>query len=139
LYNDALEGFCGVGDRGGETISRLALAHLDAVENQWDKATHSLRAVLERDQQERVDDTYFVELLIDSAKRAIIARQLDLGVDLLHAAAFKLARTGTDTRLSDQIDEVEYLLHELEAGSVSALIVLLSEGLDAAPDLLHRR
>lgn len=139
LYKDALEGFRSLGDRGGETISKLALAHLDAVENKWDKATQSLRAVLERDQQERVDDTHFVELLIDSAKRAIMAYQPDLGADLLHAAAFKLARTGTDTRLSDQVDEVEFLLHELEAGSASGLIALLSEGLDSAPDPSHRR
>ena len=39
LYKDALEGFRSLGDRGGETISKLSLAHLDAVENRWDKAT----------------------------------------------------------------------------------------------------
>jgi serine/threonine protein kinase/tetratricopeptide (TPR) repeat protein len=127
LYNEALEGFRSLGDRGGETISTLALAHLDAVENHWAKAAQGLRAVLERDQQERIDDTNFIELLIDSAKRAITAYQPELGAALLQTAAFKLARTGTHTRLSDQVDEVEFLLHELQAGSASAMIELLSE------------
>ena len=139
LYKEALDGFRGLGDRGGETISKLALAHLDAVENKWEKATQSLHAVLARDEQERVDDTYFVELLIDSAKRAIMAYQPDLGAALLQTAAFKLARTGTHTRLSDQVDEVEFLLHELEAGSASGMIALLSEGVDPESDPLRRR
>jgi len=139
LYKEALDGFRGLGDRGGETISKLALAHLDAVENKWEKATQSLQAVLARDEQERVDDTYFVELLIDSAKRAIMAYQPDLGAALLQTDAFKLARTGTHTRLSDQVDEVEFLLHELEAGSASGMIALLSEGVDPESDPLRRR
>lgn len=130
LYKDSLEGFRSLGDRGGETMSKLALAHLDAVENNWEKAANSLRAVLQRDQQERIDDTNFVEMLIDSAKRAIRAYQPELGAALLQTAAFKLARTGMHTRLSDQVDEVEFLLHELEDGSASGMIELLSEGLE---------
>lgn len=116
LYTDALDGYRRLGDRTGETICLMALAHLDASIALWSQAEARFDEVVRRDQHQRIDDVNLVSMMIDSAKLALRAGRTNTGRYLLQSAEHKLARMGSDTFLADQVDEVHFLLHENRAG-----------------------
>jgi tetratricopeptide (TPR) repeat protein len=120
LYQQTLEGYRQLGVRTGETITLMALAHLDASEGLWDDAEARFNELLNRDDNQRIDDPNMVWIMIASAKRALAGGRITSGRQLLEAAEHKLARMGAHTFLADQVDEVHYLLHEAQRVRSSA-------------------
>ena len=112
---DAESALAGIGDMVLLSICRLAIAKLEAEEGLWPPAFEAIDAALERDSEERIDDPRFVELLVDLARQAIFVGHEEIARKLLQTAAWKLSRIGADSRHSDRVDEVEYLLHELDS------------------------
>ena len=79
-------------------------------------AGQDIERALHRDAHERVDDPRFVELLVDIARQAIFAGREELARRLLETASHKLQRIAHASPLYDRVDEVQYLLHELDEG-----------------------
>jgi tetratricopeptide (TPR) repeat protein len=117
LFDDAVHHFEWIGDQQYAAVARLALGRLDAESGAWDRADNAIRQVVDRDETERIDDPRFVGLLIDTGRLAIFAGRDDVARRLLKTAAFKLGRIADGTGLYDRVDEVQYLLHELENDS----------------------
>lgn len=117
LLDDAVHQFEWIGDQQYAAVARLALGRLDAESGAWDRADSAIRRVVDRDETERIDDPRFVALLIETGRLAIFAGRDDVARRLLKTAAFKLGRIAEGTGLYDRVDEVQYLLHELENDS----------------------
>ncbi len=113
LFRDAVRTFDALGDQQYATLTRLALARLDAETGAWEAAEPAIDRVLQRDADERNDDAQFITLLVETAKLAILSERNALAKQLLETAAWKLGRTAHGNALYDRVDEVQYLLHEL--------------------------
>ncbi len=126
---DALASFEAMGDRQQAAVARLAVARLVAEEGRFDAAVDDVERSLARDERERIDDPLFVTLLVDVGRQAMLAGRTDLARRVLETAGFKLERIAETTTLYDRVDEVEYLLHELEGASAGgdAVVDLLDE------------
>lgn len=95
-------------------IATLRIAHLDAGDGLWHRARPRIEAALDRDRTERIDDDEFTRQLVEIARQALLGGHTDLARSLLEVAAFKLDRTAEHSPLYDDVDEVQYLLSELE-------------------------
>ncbi len=111
---EALAAFEEMGDRQYLAIVGLALGALDAEADRWDLADPRLRATLERDRRERIDHASFVTMLVDLGRTALFAGRNALAKELLITANYKLGRIAAESPLYDRVDEVQYLLSELQ-------------------------
>jgi serine/threonine protein kinase len=113
-FEEAQQAFAALGDRHMEAIATLRIAHLDAGDGLWHRARPRIEAALDRDRTERIDDDEFTRQLVEIARQALLGGHTDLARSLLEVAAFKLDRTAEHSPLYDDVDEVQYLLSELE-------------------------
>lgn len=111
---DALASFEAMGDRQQAAVVRLAVARMVADTGPFDAAVDDIERSLERDERERIDDSLFVTLLVDVGRQALLAGRTQLARRVLETANYKLERIAETTTLYDRVDEVEYLLHELD-------------------------
>ncbi|TVQ97510.1 MAG: hypothetical protein EA398_14425 [Deltaproteobacteria bacterium] len=118
-YAQAAEAFSLLGDPQALAIVRLCQALLDTEAHQWESAVAHTEDALARDAEERIDDTLFVDLLLDTGRAVLLGGLGDLALRLLETAAFKLRRLGEESVHSDRLDEVQYLLLELRDGGLS--------------------
>lgn len=116
-FDEAARAYRGIGDDHGAAVAELFRALLDAGAGRWSAAEPTIAGVLERDAAERIDAPEFIGGLIDLARAALFGGRADLARTLLETAAYKLDRTGASSTLYDRVDEVHYLLGELDAGT----------------------
>ena len=116
-FEQAVRAFDEIGDAHQAAMSQLKLARIEAEEGRWRAAAELMLSALGRDVTEPIHEIAYIDALIGLAKEAIFASREPLARDLLGRAARKLERVGTESFLHDTIDEVAWLLYQLDHAS----------------------
>ncbi len=118
-FEEAATAFLDMGDLHFASVASLYLALVDAEAGRWNRAEEGIDAVMSRDREEPIDDPQFVGALVDLSRLALFAGRAGRARSLLETAAAKLERIGDQSPIYDRVDEVHYLLAELdEPGSL---------------------
>lgn len=113
-YVEAHDGFREMGDVRSAAIAAIRIACVDAELGRWNRAEPRIAEVIGHDETERIDSADFVEVLIDLARLALFGGRTALVRRLLQTALHKLERASHESPLYERVDEVHYLLAELD-------------------------
>lgn len=116
-YQEAIFSFVDIGDAQSSAVARLYEARLHALSNMWTLAEPAVELATHRDRIEPINAPEFVALLIDLGRQAVLGGREPLGRHLLTIAINKLAHVAEESLLYDSVDEVTYLLDELDSGT----------------------
>ena len=114
VFVEAHDGFREMGDGRSASIAAIRVAFVDAELGRWNRAEPRIDDVLKHDQSERIHAAEFVEVLIDLARLALFGGRTVLARNLLQTALHRLERTSHESPLYERVDEVHYLLAELD-------------------------
>ena len=116
-YQEAIFAFVDIGDAQSSAVARLYEARLHAMSDMWTLAEPAVELATHRDRIEPINAPEFVALLIDLGRQAVLGGRVPLARHLLAIAIRKLAHVAEESPLYDSVDEVTYLLDELDSGA----------------------